>query len=642
MAEGDRAVYHPSPAELDHFLLGEMSPREAALVLAHLIRGCEQCQRRMAPLASVMLGTGRNIPEPPADAGSEYDFPLFKAFAAARHYAETRAYVKAGEGRAAAPAIKKAHAVELAKDPRMEQNWARCETLLERCRSLRHNDPEAIVLMATLAVSLAERLDSGSFGTGALADLQARAWAELGNARRIADDLAGAESEFARALDRAGEGTGDPLLLARLMDLAASLYTDQRRFNEALQLLDAVYVIYYKAGDWHSAGRALISKGVSTGYAFNVEDAVHLISQGLGLIDAGRDPKLAMVGIHNLIWCLVESGQVVQADQLFAHSRTLFSSYIERLDAIKATWLEGRIAAALGDDTRAEQRFMEARTSFEEAELPYDVALVALDMAALWLRAGRTVDTRRVIDETISIFRARKIRREAIGMMLMLREALQKDQATEALLRTVAAELLQLQDIPGRRKLRLRLALRLAAAPGSLSSPGRLASLSSRKIRGCGWRNRWRRAGQGGSDGVLDHFLEFLGIQGRARWRRGLSTETELLETPQELLHHDRVRRWPVLRIQGLEKDAGLHVQGTQNRQDVTKLQLHPAGEHLAHVPRPRSEPLVQILPRQPRRLHNGLQELGSPPHLIINRHALQPTTTLNSAKEVSPFTRGL
>lgn len=451
MAEGDREVHHPSPAELDRFLLGEMSPREAAPVLAHLIRGCERCQRRMEPLASVMLGTGRNIPEPPAEAGAEYDFPLFKAFAAARQYAETRAQVKAGEGLAAVPAFKKAQAGESAKDSRLEQGWARCEALLERCRSLRHNDPETIVLTATLAVSLAERLDASPFGTEALADLQARAWAELGNARRIGDDLAGAESDLAKALARAGQGTGDPLLLARLMDLTASLYTDQRRFNEALQLLDAVYAIYHKAGDWHSAGRTLISKGVSTGYAFNVEDAVHLISQGLGLIDAGRDPKLAMVGIHNLIWCLVENGQAVQADQLFAHSRVLFSSYIERLDAIKAVWLEGRIAASLGDDARAEQRFVEARTSFEEAELPYDLALVSLDMAALSLRAGRTAETRRVIDETISIFRARKIRREAIGMMLMLREALQKDQATEALLRTVAAELLQLQEIPRRR-----------------------------------------------------------------------------------------------------------------------------------------------------------------------------------------------
>lgn len=447
MAEGDREVHHPSPAELDRFLLGAMSPREAAPVLAHLIRGCERCQKGMEPLASVMLGTGQNIPEPPAEAGTEYDFPLFKAFAAARQYAETRAQAKAGEGRTAVPVPRKAPA----RDPRMERSWAQCEALLERCRSLRHNDPETIVLTAALAVSLAERLDATAFGAEALADLQARAWAERGNARRIADDLAGAESDLAKALARSGQGTGDPLLLARLMDLTASLYTDQRRFNEALQLLDAVYAIYHKAGDWHAAGRALISKGVSTGYASNVEDAAHLISQGLGLIDPGRDPKLAMAGIHNLISCLVENGQAEQADQLFAHSRALFSSRLDRLDAVKATWLEGRIAAALGDDERAEQRFVEARTSFEEAELPYDVALVALDMAALSLRAGRTAETRRIIDETLSIFRARKIRREAIGMMLMLREALQKDQATEALLRTVAADLLQFQETARRR-----------------------------------------------------------------------------------------------------------------------------------------------------------------------------------------------
>lgn len=448
MAEGDRDVHHPSPAELDRFLLGEMSPREAAPVLAHLIRGCGQCQKGMQPLASVMLGTGQNIPEPPVDAGAEYDFPLFKAFAAARQYAETRAQAKPGEERAAVATPKP---VSRTQDPRMAQDWARCETLLERCRSLRHSDPETIVLTATLAVSLAERLDAGVFGAEPLADLRARAWAERGNARRITDDLAGAESDLAKALARAGEGSGNPLLLARLMDLTASLHTDQRRFNEALQLLDGVYAIYHNAGDWHSAGRALISKGVSTGYAFNVEDAVHLISQGLGLIDAGRDPKLAMVGIHNLIWCMVENGQAAQANQLFAHSRVLFSSYIERLDGLKATWLEGRIAAALDDVARAEQRFMEARASFEEAELPYEVALVSLDMAALWLRAGRTAETRRVIDETISIFQARKIRREAISMLLMLREALRKDEATEALLRTVAAELLHLQDIPSRR-----------------------------------------------------------------------------------------------------------------------------------------------------------------------------------------------
>jgi len=405
----------------------------------------------MEPLASVMLETRQRIPEPPTEAGTEYDFPLFKAFAAARRHAESRAQANPGEGRApAVPVLKEAPVLE-ASSEKTARDWARCEALLDRCRALRYNDIETMVLTASLAVSMAERLDAHVHGAAVLADLQARAWAERGNARRVADDLAGAESDLAQAMQRSAMGTGDPLLLARLMDLTASLFTDQRRFDEACLLLDAVYTIYRREGDAHSAGRALISKGVSANYAFDVEDAVSLISRGLGLIDPAREPKLAMAGIHNLIWSLVECGQATQANQLFLHSRALFSAYVERLDAVRAVWLEGRIAAALGDDQRSEQLFLETRASFEEAKLPYDVALVSLDMAALWLRAGRTAEIMGLIDETISIFRARKIRREAIAMLLMLREAFQKDQATEALLRNVAAELLRLEDIPARR-----------------------------------------------------------------------------------------------------------------------------------------------------------------------------------------------
>ena len=56
-----------------------------------------------------------------------------------------------------------------------------------------------------------------------------------------------------------------------------------------------------------------------------------------------------------------------------------------------------------------------------------------------------------LLDGTITIFRSRGIRREAIGMLLVVREAFQKRQMTEALLRTAAAELLRLEDSPARR-----------------------------------------------------------------------------------------------------------------------------------------------------------------------------------------------
>lgn len=423
--------------------MGELSPRQAAPVLTHLIRGCDACQQRMQPLASALFGAGQTEPASAEGIGAEYDFPLFKAFATARRYAASKTRDTA-QSPDAPPLLREVAPQEVSLEEKVKQDWALCETLIERSRALRYSDPERIVLTASLAANMAERIVHGPSGAPELADLQARAWAELGNACRIADDLPGAESGLARAFERAGHGTGDALLLARIMDLTASLYVDERRFREAGLLQEAVYAIYQKAGDQHSAGRALISKGLSKGYAFEVEEAVQLFSQGLGLIEANRDPKLVMVALHNLIWCLVECGRAEQADQLFAHSRELFSTYVERLDAIKANWLEGRIAAGVGDDQRAEERFREARASFEQARLFYEVALVSLDMAALWLRAGRTTEIIRLIDETIAIFRTRKIQREAIGTLLVLRKALQKDQATEALVRTMSAELQRL------------------------------------------------------------------------------------------------------------------------------------------------------------------------------------------------------
>ncbi|HET9211139.1 MAG TPA: hypothetical protein VFR03_12110 [Thermoanaerobaculia bacterium] len=322
------------------------------------------------------------------------------------------------------------------------RDWARCEWLIERCRALRHIDPESMVLTAALAVALSERLSPGSAGPAALADLQAYALAELGNSQRIVDDVADAEATLAAAVERSGQGTGDSRLLAYLMDLTASLYTDLRRYDEALQLRDAVYAIYAKGGDRHLVGGALISKGFSLINALRAEEGIPFLTQGLNMIDAAGDPRLVMTGVFNLIWSLVECGRAAQAEPLFGYSQAFFSTQIERIDAIKCVWLEGRIAAALGEEERAEQRFRDALVSYEEVRLPGYVAMVSIDLAILWLRGGRTAEIAPLIEETIAAFRSFGIHREVIGTLLVVHEALKKSQVTEALLRTAGAELL--------------------------------------------------------------------------------------------------------------------------------------------------------------------------------------------------------
>lgn len=430
---GEHADHHPSLTELERFLLGEMNAREAAPVLVHLMHGCDRCRERMEPITTVMFTPGRKAPVPTREAEEEYDEVLSKAFDVVRQHAAVL-------GKGEPPAEESA--------PAPSPERFRCEALLERCREVRSSDPEAAVMLSSLAVILAERLEAPDPET--VADFQALAWAELGNSRRVADDPRGAERDLAVALERSGRGTGDPVLLARLMDLTASLYIDQRRFDDAFDLLDRVYVIHQSLGDRHAAGRALISKGISASYALETDEAVRLVGQGLRLIDAGRDPKLALAAVHNVISFLVDRGEIERADALLDASRMLYAFYGAPLDALKMTWLEGLIAAGRGEAAEAEHLLREAQRSFLEMALPYTAALASLDLAALWLEQGRTAETRDLVEDLLATFQALDIRREAIAALLMLREAFHKDRATLALLRTVASELQRLEREPGR------------------------------------------------------------------------------------------------------------------------------------------------------------------------------------------------
>lgn len=452
MAEAKRDT-HPSPAELDRLLLGEMSPRQAAPLVSHLLGGCQRCSEAMAPLASAVFATGPLSPQAAPDAGSEYDFPMFKAFATARQYASTLAREKATGGPAAGKPLSQRPATleVLTSREGLRSVGDHCEALFELCRNLRYNDPEGMTLSASLAVTLAERAAAAQGESPELADLQARAWAELGNAYRVADDLLSAEAAFGHALARSGQGTGDSLLLARLMDLTASLYTDQRRFKEARHLLDYVQAIYEHAGDAHSAARTLISKGVSANYALDSEAAIGWLVAGIRQIDPTHDPKLILAAIHGLLWCLVDSGRADEANRLLSQVRPIYQIHGEHFDQLKRLWLEGRIAVHLGQEDGAEERFRQVCEGYKEADLAYDAALVSLDLAALWLRQGRTVEIKELVDDTIAILRARGIQREALGALLVLRRAVETDQATAALLHTVATELSQLERFPARR-----------------------------------------------------------------------------------------------------------------------------------------------------------------------------------------------
>ncbi|HEX5720054.1 MAG TPA: hypothetical protein VF179_28115 [Thermoanaerobaculia bacterium] len=316
-----------------------------------------------------------------------------------------------------------------------------CEALMDRSFDLRLSDPAAMLRLAELAAQAAEELDVEVYGAKIVADLQARAWAEVANAHRVIGDLPQADRMMTRAVDCRSRGTGDARLLARLSDLGAALACAQRRFDQAFRLLDIGYSIYIKLGDQHSAGRVLIGRGLYAGYTGDPLEGIRYLVHGLNIIDRVREPKLAFQALHNIILLRVELGEYEEARRSLQQMRPLYARFSDELVNIKLLWVEGKIAAGLGELEEAEATFVEARDRFDQIGLGYRAALVSIDLVSVWLQQSRTDEIRQLVAELLVTFRAVGVEREALAGILLLRDAVECEQATVELLHLIAHSL---------------------------------------------------------------------------------------------------------------------------------------------------------------------------------------------------------
>jgi tetratricopeptide (TPR) repeat protein len=310
------------------------------------------------------------------------------------------------------------------------------EALLHKSWEMRYEDPQEMVFLAALACSWAQRLDTVRFGRSFVYDLQCRALIELGNAHRVADELDLAQKTVDEAARRMGQTVGDELLEARLCDVQASLHAARRFFSASCEALDTVHAIHLRHGNRHLAGRALLSKGVYTGYAGQAEEAENLIRRGLELVDESLDPALVSAAIYNLLYLLADRGDFRKARNLLFQHRPFLKSIEGRINQLKIRWAEGKIAAGTNKLVQAEIIFREMAEGFREEKLGYKAALASLELALVLRKADREEEARQVVLKAADAFLKLGIHREAVAAMLVLRKACEQGEATTALLQS--------------------------------------------------------------------------------------------------------------------------------------------------------------------------------------------------------------
>jgi tetratricopeptide (TPR) repeat protein len=416
---------HPNPVALAGFVWNRVPSGSAKAIVSHLLQGCEKCLAEVAPHLAGLLGQS----EPPAnvlspDEDAQYEAAIGRAFTTALGWSKD----PEEESWCAEASLNADAALEGLPDiPPDLEGVPLFEALLKRSLSLRHENPEEMVRFAEWARVLAERLRPEQLGVNVLADLQCRAWIELGNSLRVADNLLEADRALGRATELFLQGTQDELIAARLFDIEASILGDLRRFDLAATALDLVFAIYYRYGDYHLAGRALITRGLYVGYDGDSAKSVDLIEQGLSLLDEERDPRLFLIALHNQARAFMECGQLRDARMALWKLKARGLGFDGRVNELKIRWLEGQINAGLGELDRAETALQEVMLGFEEAGLPYKAALAGLELGLVMFRRGNADAAIQEVLAAVHVFLSLGIAREVSASVLLLRKAIDRE-----------------------------------------------------------------------------------------------------------------------------------------------------------------------------------------------------------------------
>jgi tetratricopeptide (TPR) repeat protein len=326
--------------------------------------------------------------------------------------------------------------------------WVLVEALLEASLGLRYRDPRRMLELAHFAKLAAEKLEPFPNGTILLADLQAKAWIGLANARRVNDDFQGAERALVEAKAHLVRGSGEPLLVGRLAEIEAALLRNQRRLDAALRLLAPAYGSYVRLGERHLAGRVRVAMGACTLYDGDFRQSVAYLQEGVELIEPNRDPPLTAAARMNLIDALCSQGDFRRAGELFLKAGLRREFQHDPLNLLKLRWLEGKIHAGLERLARAAHVLEEVHAELTARDRAYDAALVGLDLAAVCFRQGKFGRVRELAKAKLETLHSLGVRREAVRAIGFLHEACERQRVTVAEIVSVRQFLARLEWRP--------------------------------------------------------------------------------------------------------------------------------------------------------------------------------------------------
>ncbi|HEX3129054.1 MAG TPA: tetratricopeptide repeat protein, partial [Thermoanaerobaculia bacterium] len=231
-------------------------------------------------------------------------------------------------------------------------------------------------------------------------------------------------------------------------DFEASLRKAQRRFDEAVALLEQVYRAYLRLGERHLAGRALMKRGITLELSGKSDEAIRSLQQAVSLMDADRDPKLLAAAQHSLLKTLVDCGRLKEASRLLLQSGLRQKFADDPLNLLRLRWVEAKILAGHGRLENAEEAFRAVYWGFHQRELHYVAAVAGLDLAEVLLRQAKHAEAHALAVDLYDTFQERRIDVEAQRALMTFEVVCSVQAATPTIARRIGEFLDRRQHNP--------------------------------------------------------------------------------------------------------------------------------------------------------------------------------------------------
>ena len=286
-------------------------------------------------------------------------------------------------------------------------------------------------------------------------DLKALAWSRVGNARRLAFDMEGAEEAFTKAEELWGtpRDLKDRAIRAELLGHKAQLRATQRRFEEALELLSEMIAESHLGDAPRHRARALIQRSAIIDYSGCIEEeTICDLEEALEILERDVADARLIVGVNlNLAFAYIQSGEYLQAEAKLEEARGLGEGLLEDpLLLPQSEWLRGLIALSRMDLEGAQSALSRAQEEYGRLGENERMAVVSLDLARVRIEEGLGSEAIRLGSEVLPFLENLKADPEILRTVRVFRDALDRGELSRGLLEQARSPLVRaVQETPG-------------------------------------------------------------------------------------------------------------------------------------------------------------------------------------------------